>query len=612
MDNTICELVRKLEQDDIAGGTTISKYVTFDFRNTIDTIDAYINSKHISGPLDDLGREKPFFNIVTAARNIWYRATDIDRKNITVRASKAKYALVSFFLRIFIHDWMRKSRYGVFLNDWGRALATYNSSVVKFVEKGQELYVEVVPWNRMIIDPIDFDSNLQIEVLELTPAQLRENKGYNQEVVDDLITSLSTRKNMDGTNKDNKAEYVRLYEVHGVLPLSMLTNKEEDANTFVQQMQTISFIKTEESEDSYEDFILIKGKESESPYMITHLIKEDGRSIGIGAVEHLFEPQWMMNHSSKLIKDQLDLASKLFFQTADTRFVGQNAIESMETGDIFIHEFNKPLTQVNSGSHDISSLQSFANQWKSLSQEITSTPDSLMGNTAPSGTAWRQIEALQQEAHSLFELMVENKGLAIEDMFNKKIIPFLIKNKMNSSEEIVASLSDNGIDQIDAMYLKSESIRRANKKNAEALFNQAEQGLLSKPLDLTSPEQEMQSIQQELYSMGNQRFFAPSKISSLTWKDLFKDFEGKVEVDVTGESSFIREDLATLTTVLQTIADPTKQAILKTPEGKMIFNAILEKTGTISPVQIKSLPNPTQALTGGGTQTVGTQAGGAL
>lgn len=77
MDETIYDLVRKAEQNDQQGSTTISKYVTFDMRENIEKIDAYLNSKHISGDTDDMGREKPFFNIVTAAVNIWYRATDI-------------------------------------------------------------------------------------------------------------------------------------------------------------------------------------------------------------------------------------------------------------------------------------------------------------------------------------------------------------------------------------------------------------------------------------------------------------------------------------------------------------------------------------------------------
>jgi hypothetical protein len=77
--------------------------------------------------------------------------------------------------------------------------------------------------------------------------------------------------------------------------------------------------------------------------------------------------------------------------------------------------------------------------WKSLGSEIAGISESMLGNTAPSGTAWRQVEALLQESHSLFELMTENKGLDIEKMLRKYVIPFL-KKKLDTKEEIVATL----------------------------------------------------------------------------------------------------------------------------------------------------------------------------
>ena len=79
----------------------------------------------------------------------------------------------------------------------------------------------------------------------------------------------------------------------------------------------------------------------------------------------------MLNHTAKQIKDQLDLASKLIFQTSDGNFVGQNALTSIESGDIMIHQINQPLTQLANNSHDITSLQNFGQQWKALGNEIT-------------------------------------------------------------------------------------------------------------------------------------------------------------------------------------------------------------------------------------------------
>src|SRR5438067_1726913 len=89
--NDVGQLVREMESNFISGlGTLTSKYVTNDLYDDISKIYAYLESKHWTGETDSLNRDKPFFNIVLSARNIYYRATDIDRKNVTVKATKTK------------------------------------------------------------------------------------------------------------------------------------------------------------------------------------------------------------------------------------------------------------------------------------------------------------------------------------------------------------------------------------------------------------------------------------------------------------------------------------------------------------------------------------------
>lgn len=401
---------------------------------------------------------------------------------------------------------------------------------------------------------------------------------------------------MEGQNKDNRSEYIKIYEIHGELPLSFLTGKDKDDDTYVQQMHVISFVEGK-GKGEFDDFTLVSGREAKDPYMITHLIREDGRTQGIGAVEHLFEAQWMVNHNAKMIKDQLDLASKLIFQTSDGSFVGQNALSNIETGDILIHQANQPLTQINNGSHDIVQSQNILGMWKALGQEITNTPDALMGQNAPSGTAWRQVEAIQQEAHSLFELMTENKGLDIEKMLRHYVLPFL-KRQLNNDDEVSATLDAHGIERIDAMYIKNEATRRANDKAVEAILN----GEIAQPVEEAIPG-EQAKVQEELQSLGGQRFYKPSEVS---WKKEFENFEWDVEVDVTGEAKDNQANMATLTTLYQSLlGDPSQQAI-----AKMILGKILEMTGAVSPIELQTLPQPTQtpqtqALAGGGTPQVG-------
>lgn len=591
-DNEIGALVRKLEQNFTSGtGALMSRYVTSDLYDDINKIYAYLESKHISGETDSMGREKPFFNIVLAARNIWFRATDIDRKNIKVKATKEADVLPSFLATVKLQDWMRKENFGAFLNDWGMELAGFNSAVVKFVEANGELHKMVVPWSRLIVDQIDFKNNPKIEILELTEAQLRQRKGYDKKMVNNLCQAVQVRQTTDKQNKDQKTGYIKLYEIHGNLPLSYLTGKEKDKDEFVQQMHVISFVEGKEK-GAFDDFTLISGREERDPYMLTALLPATDGSVSLnGAVKNLFDAQWMANHTVKSIKDQLDLASKLIFQTSDGNFVGQNALSAIQNGDILIHQPNQPLTELNNTSHDITALQNFGTMWKAQSSEINGISEAMLGVNPPSGSAWRQTEALLSESHSLFEVMTENKGLYIEEMLRTYVIPFH-KKQLANSDEIAAILDGYDINKIDTRYVRNTSIRITNQALADRILKGEEPTAIDQEQMMNMTAQE---LKQQLSELGNQRFFKPSDLSNKTWKDLFKNLEWEVEVEVTGEAHDTQNALTTLTTVLQTIG--RNPAILQDQTMRVIFNRILETTGVLSPLELPAAPTPSPIQT---------------
>jgi hypothetical protein len=586
--NEIAEIVREMETNYIRGNTVISKYVNHNMYETISTIEAYLNSVHTSGQFDSQGREKPFFNIVVAAANIWYRATDIDRKNIRIKATKSKDTIDAMLANIHVQNWMTRENFGQFLNEWGRVLSRYGSAVVEFIEKDGRLIPSVLPWNRLIVDSVSFYDNPRIKILELTEAQLKKNPLYDKDMVEALCDAQRPRETIDKRRKDNISNYIKVYEVRGEFELSYITNKEKDDEIYQEQLHVISFVQNPKKKNEYLDFTLYKGRVQKNPQMITHLIEEDGRTLSIGAVEHLFQSQWMVNHSALSIKNQLDLASKLIFQTSDGTFLNQNALSAIENGDILIHAVNQPLTQLQNNSHDITSLLNFQSQWKSLGNEITGVSESMLGIAPKSGTPWRQTESLLQESYSLFELMTENKGMYIENMFREFIIPFIKKN-LNHKEEISATLESYDIDKIDSIYLKNASIAKSN----DMLFNDILNGKTPTNADQQSLIQNIQSSEKEaLNQSGQQRFISPSKIKNQTWKEQFKDMEWDLEVDITGEAKDYQAILATLNTALQTIMNPAYQ---NSPEAKMVVNEILRNSGYLSPIQLQQIkPSPIQ------------------
>lgn len=593
-------LIREQEDNFIRGNTQISKYVNFSMHETLEKIEAYANSKHISGEWDSLGREKPFFNIVTAAMNIWYRATDIDRKNVKFTPTQNSSVPLAFVANIILQNWMEENRFGQFLNEWGRGLSKYGSCVLKFVENKDGLTPSVIPWNRLIVDSVDFENNPKIEILELTEAQLKrrvKTHGYKADAVKALCSALKARETIDKRKKDNKNDYIKLYELHGELEDAFLkaykgeTSTPADWESYCQQMHVISFVGTKVGRKTeYEDFELFAGEEAKDPYMITHLIKEDSRSLSIGAIEYLFQAQWMTNHSMKSIKDTLDITSRAVYQTADTHFVGRNVLSDFESGDIFVHGMNMPLSKVEGSNVDISKWQNYAVSWQNMAQEITATPDALRGNNTPSNQPYSTTALLAGSANSLFELMTENKGLSTEDMMTLFIIPY-VKKQLENTKQVVAILDDAGLAEIDMMYLPSEAAKRYNARitssvlgNAQATLN----GGAVSPIQPFNQQQEQQQIQQQQASNGNKRFFVPDEVDdTITWHEVFSDFEWtSIRCEVTNEQVDKQANLQVLNTVLQTIA--SNPLILQNQNAMQIFSAILRETGAISPIQLSA------------------------
>jgi hypothetical protein len=588
--NEVANLIREMERDYINGNTTIGKYVEYDQYETIEKATAYLNNKHTSGEFDVRNREKPFFDIITACVNIWYRATTIARSKIRIKATEYQQVVLAFVATLLIQDWMRRNDWDAFSDKWDLTEVRYGGAWVEFVEQDGKLIPSVIPWNRAITDTVDFENNPKIKILWLTPQQLRKNKMYDQEVVKALLEARSARETTGGQKKDNKSNYIKVYELHGELERSFLTDKDTDEDEFDQQIQVISFVGKKGKRGEFDDFVLYRGKEK-NPHMLTVLIEEDGRALGIGAPEHLFQAQWMTNHSAKQIKDYLDFSSKLFFQTADQNLVGQNTIDAMETGDILVHAANSPLSLVNTLKTDITAIQNFSNQWQVLGKEITSTPDAIAGEVGPSGTPFRSLATANREAHSLFEVMKRNKKRSREKAIREYIIPF-VKKQMDTSEEIAALLESQDITTLDQMYVPNEAKRRSN----DLVKKQVLSGEIANQPDLNQLES---NIRGELTAQGNQRFIKPSDIPTKTWKEVLKDFEWDVEIDIEDKATDDQMIAENLTDFFKILVDPNAQMFLTTPKGKFLFNQILEKTNAVSPLQIASLPDsPPPAMQG--------------
>ncbi len=294
----------------------------------------------------------------------------------------------------------------------------------------------------------------------------------------------------------------------------------------------------------------------------------------------------MTNHYEKLLKDKLD-AQKDIYQTADKSYLGKNATNDIENNDVLVHEDQRPLTKINTETN-IAPLQSAGSAWMAIANLIGGISEAMI-STPKAGTAWRSLQAQLQEAHSLFELMRENKGLSLAKNLNKHVIPFFEK-QLDNRDEIVGILDDYQIKQIDAMYLPAEISRRMNRNKKDIVLS----GQIYTPeMEVADEQQISQEVQGEL--QGNRRPISPSEVADKTWKEVFKDLEMKVDIDVTGEGKDFEGNSETFKSILGFLAN--LQGRPMTPQEELIFNKMLLNTRIVSPLELsftKSNQQPQQ------------------
>jgi len=585
MDNikTVGQIIQDLETKFTSETVKVSEHVELSQFDTNNRVEAYLASRHISGDTDAQGREKPFANIVISAVNIWYRATKRRLKDIKVRADKEGNVLAAYMATVLLKNWANKSQFESFLTKWGMTLSAYGWAVTKWIDRGGELDFSVTKPGNLIFDPIDFESNVVIEKFYLTPADLMNHPGYDKKVAKSLLDDVVSRQNLRHEQKDNRADFIELYELHGVLPLSLVTGDESDGDTYVQQMHIVSMLGSNSTKD-YKEYELVCGREDKSPYILTNLLPDatGQRATSAGAVELLFDSQWMFNHYEKLTKDKLDLAKDIY-QTSDGSFVGKNATTNIDNGDILIHEDGRPLTKVNTQTTDITALQNARAQWNSLSQSLSSTPEAMRGGDIKSGTAYRTQQLAVNESSSLFEEMGYNKDIALKQMFRDFIIPF-VKRKMDSTEEISALMDSQDIKKIDSKFVSNKV---AAKVNAKIISQVLDEGLMPTPEDQAQMAQEEEvGMKAQLADLGNQRFFKPSDIDGKTWKESIKDFEWEVEIDTPTDQKDVNLTMETITNVLGITMDPVKAQMADRPINKFLINKVLTITGAISPIEL--------------------------
>lgn len=556
------------------GYITLIDGLTFSQWQTLKKIEFYSNSKYLTGDKDELGRDKPFYNIVNYRVNVAVRATDIDVKDIKIISDNPNFAEYAFLYNHEAYEWMKQSDFSLFLNSFGQTRARYGGVLVKkcqYKEPGEqeELEIEVVPWKNVITDAVDIENGAITEKHYMLPNELAKKKDVWDNVDKALKLITKQEKNQQKGTAKTETSRIPIYECTGVFPETYDPEIGEGGDE--TNFKMMRFVVAGEGG---KQILLFKEDLDESPYKYLSWEKVPGRGLGRGVVEEGFEAQRWTNDAVIGETNAMTLSGKVVMVT-DSEDVGNNAITDLVNGSVMKVKRGETVQSLSLLPSSFPEYNNLKTSWDTQVQRSTNTFDAVTGETMPSGTPLGSLAIQAQQASSYFDYKREEAGIFITELFNDWVLPFLAK-RINKEHILSAEFDQDELMKMDeafATHLVNEEVK------AKILS-----GMIVSPEEYTAG---IEFTKQKLAQRGNRRFLeVPSG-----W---FKDFKPKVSVIVTKELKDIDVEKKNLEYISMILA--RNPQAMQDPVMAKIVGRMAELSGILSPGQIASMGGTGQKM----------------
>jgi hypothetical protein len=548
-------------------------------RELIRMIEFYTNSKYLNGNRDELGREKPFYNIINGMCDVENAAKDIDTKDITVTSDDGQHYAQSFLLSKDVYQWMKAVNFAKTLNDMRDTHTRYGSLLVKKVMVTDEfgkrnMEIQVPEWKNVITDQIDILSAPIIECHYMTPSDLMKKRDV-WENVDEVLRESYT----DG----GYVTRIPVYEVRGWFPVSVY---KEAAGKKVR--------KADEKAMSYQLYYMAGGygtgiewnqtsltesfslgpltpmyweNDTEQVYKYLARKKRAGRAMGVGVPEEGEEAQVFSNDTVLKQFRAMEYTTKVVGQSASKKLKGRNMLNEVDDGQILEHEDGRPITTLQLlPSGGLTQYSLLLSQWFTQFERVTSAYAAQRGESPSSRTAAKLQAAVLQQSGSVMQNIQESFGIFLTEIFEEWIMPWLGK-QLNAEHILAHEFSLDELKQIDRNF----SIHTANRMAKEAILS-------GKIVSEEEYEGFMQSADEMIKETKATRFLVVPK-------DYYKKAAVHMTFNITGEQRDKQRAIDSLLAIMELYqANPN---IINDPVLTSLLMQIIELSGAgLSPVTL--------------------------
>jgi len=528
----------------------------------------YLNSQFEESNED---RElRPNKNIVLPIMNIQYRTEGFDVKDINLYIDNSDEYYKSLLINKYHNKWALENHIDTFIDDLTVSYCSYGGVLIK---KTEEAKPEVIDLRTLAFcnqtDILAYPFAIEYE---FSQAELRKenpkwgNPNYGANIsIEELI--VLAKKEEDKT--------IKVYEVHGLLPKSWLMDSDVDEydeeEEDINQIHIVSFYKKEDQ--SRQGVTLFKHKEPKLPFKMLKRDKIEGRALGRGGIEELFEPQQWTNQNEIFITEMLDSSSKTLFSSDDPSFKSKNNLTNVDNNEVLKLQEGKTIQQLDTYPRNLAVFNDSIERWFQHAQLLGGGPDPLLGETPTSGTPFKLYEAQQIEGKGIHKYRQGQLAVFMDEIYRDWILPHLAK-EITKEQVFMSELSADEMQEV----VDKVVVKKTNDFKKRMIL-----GLQEVNEELV--EDYKIQVKEDFIKKGNNRFF---KIL----KDEMKNAPLSVKTNIAGK----QKNLALLTDKLvnvlrQYIATPQ---IRQDPEMNKLLNTILEASG-LSSITFSPTPTPIQA-----------------
>lgn len=449
-----------------------------------------------------------------------YLKTDFDTKDVEIRPKKPtlESRVGSMLVTKALQNWMVDHQFSLFLNDFCWTRAKHGGVLVKKTADG----VVTVPWKNVITDQSDILGGIIIERHRYTPAELLAMKSRGWANLEDAIALADDSSYVSECSQDqeNQGDFIEVYEVHGILPESLI--KEDGEDEKYERMMFIlagvdDFEINEDSKEKTENgLVLFEQTEKECPYKLLNRNPIAGRGLGTSVIEDLFESTKWKNFTLAEEMRMMSVAGKVLYITDDPKIPKNLHDGTVDNGTVLKKQRDTNFQQVSQAPTSIAQYGNTRAEWTAAERDITGMYEANTGEAGKSNTPFR-AQALQAlEGNARFEQYREEIGIFLEEVITDWILPAALK-ELSKEDAIYTDFSQAELALIDRSILTAETNNFITENVLE--------GRPVRPADVQLFQQELTSSLSEL---GTKRYVTEIK-------EVIREADGQVKIALTNE-----------------------------------------------------------------------------